>query len=117
MLLLPTTPFKASPLAEAPSCAADQRIDVAARHRDLVVRARNVNTREAQLRVLTDHYLSAQELGLTAENGFEVTLRADESGYMFLVRDTADPCNSSVFSNERGVNIGRSTDSVRWSAR
>jgi hypothetical protein len=100
---LATAPFKLAAVGEEPRCTEDQRSDTVGRHRELIARARNINTREAQRRALTDHYLSSEELGLANQNGFEITLRADATGYMFFIRDAMDPCSAAVFSNERGV--------------
>src|SRR5256885_12566109 len=101
--LLSVRPFKALSLAEGPSCSQDQRLDTTGRHRELIGRARIINTRLAQQRRLSDHYATAQDLGLRNENGFDTTLRSDERGYMFFIRDTTDSCHSAVFSDERGV--------------
>ena len=102
LVLLALTPFKVSSVAEGPSCSSDQR-PTQGRHRELIVRARNINTRMMQWRRLSDHYPGAQELGLTNENGFETTVRADVTAYMFFIRDAADPCRSAVFSDENGI--------------
>jgi hypothetical protein len=102
-VLLALTPFKVSSIAEGPGCSSDQRLDSRNRHRELIIRARNINTRMVQQRRLSDHYPTAQELGLTNENGFEITLQSDVAAYMFFIRDTADQCRSAVFSDENGI--------------
>jgi len=56
---LAITPFKVSSVAEGASGSLDQRLDANGRHRELIVRARNINTRLAQQRPLdTRHRLS-----------------------------------------------------------
>jgi len=96
-------PFVASSIAEDAKCSPGQKLDAAGRHRELIARARTLNTRLARQRALSDHYATALELGLKDENGLKITLLSDANGYMFFIRDTNDPCNSSVFSDERGV--------------
>ena len=103
LALLAMAPFKVSSVAQGPSCSSDQRPDSQGRHRELIVRARNINTRMMQLRRLSDHYPGAQELGLTNQNGFETTVQSDPTAYMFFIRDTTDPCRSAVFSDENGI--------------
>ena len=103
VVLLAMTPFKVSSAAEGPSCSSDQRLDSKGRHRELIVRARNINARMAQQRRLPDHYPTGQELGLANENGFEITLQSDVTAYMFFIRDMTDPCHSAVFSDEKGI--------------
>ena len=100
---LSSRPFKAVTVADGPACASDQRLDSTGRHREMIARARVINTRLAQQRRLSDHYLTAADLGLKNENGFEISLRSDAAGYMFFILDTTDPCHSAVFSDERGI--------------
>jgi hypothetical protein len=90
-------------LAQRPDCSADQRLGSAARHREAIVRARSVNTRQAQQRATASRYATTGELGLKDDNGFEVSLRTEADGYMLFIRDAADPCSSGVFSDQRGV--------------
>lgn len=103
VVLLAVTPFQAPSIAEGPNCSSNQRLDPTGRHRDLIVRARNINTRIWQQSRLSDHYPTAQELGLKNENGFEITLQSDATAYMFFIRDTTDPCRAAVFSDEKGI--------------
>jgi hypothetical protein len=103
LVLLAITPFRVSSVAEGPSCSSDQRLDSQGRHRELIVRARNINNRMMQQRQLSDHFPTAQELGLTNANGFETTVQSDATAYMFFIRDTTDPCRSAVFSDENGL--------------
>jgi hypothetical protein len=90
-------------LAQRPDCSADQRLGSAARHREAIVRARSVNTRQAQHRATASRYATAGELGLKDDNGFEVSLRTEAAGYMLFIRDATDPCSSGVFSDQHGV--------------
>jgi hypothetical protein len=90
-------------LAQRPDCSADQRLGSAARHREAIVRARSVNTRQAQQRAAASRYATAGELGMKDDNGFEVSLRTEADGYMLFIRDATDPCSSGVFSDQHGV--------------
>jgi hypothetical protein len=90
-------------LAQRADCSADQRLGSAARHREAIVRARSVNTRQAQQRATASRYSTAGALGLKDDNGFEVSLRTEADGYMLFIRDATDPCSSGVFSDQRGV--------------
>jgi hypothetical protein len=103
MMLLDPYAHKAPLRAQAPDCLNDQRIDSVTRRREAIVRARSVNTRQAQQKSTTSHYVTAEALGLTNDNGFEVRLRTGTDGYMVFIRDQTDPCSAGVFSDERGL--------------
>ena len=103
LMLLIAMALEVSPLAQRPDCSTDQRLDAVTRRREAIVRARNVNDRQAQQRATKARYATAAELGLKDENGFEMSVRTDADGYMVFIRDASDPCSSGVFSDQRGV--------------
>ena len=103
LMLLIATALEVSPLAQRPDCSTDRRLDSVTRRREAIVRARNVNTRQAQQRATTSRYATAEELGLADDNGFEVNFRSAADGYMVFIRDVTDPCSSGVFTDQRGV--------------
>ena|SRR5229473_1041261 len=84
LMLLIATALEVSPLAQRPDCSTDQRLDSVTRRREAIVRARNVNTRQAQQRATTSRYATAEELGLADDNG---------SRSIFGVRQTATWCS------------------------
>jgi hypothetical protein len=88
--------------SQRPGCQADARLDSASRRREAIVRARNVNARQAELRTANSRYATSEELGLKNEAGFEVRLLTASDGYMVFIRDTTDPCSSGVFSDQSG---------------
>src|SRR5258708_23957066 len=103
LMLLIAVALEVSPVAQRPDCSTNGRLDAVARRREAIVRARNVNTRQAQQRATMSRYATAEELGLADENGFEVSLRSAADGYMVFIRDVTDRCSSGVFSDQRGV--------------
>ena len=103
LTMLGATPHEVSPLAQSSDCSKDQRLDSTARRNEAIRRARSANTRQAQQRAATKRYATAEELGLSNDNGFEVSLRTGAEGYMVFIRDATDPCSSGVFSDQRGL--------------
>jgi hypothetical protein len=102
-MILGATSHEVSPLAQSSDCSADQRLGSATRLTEAIRRVRSVNTRQAQQKATISHYVTADELGLKDDNGFEVSLRTEASGYMVFIRDATDPCSSGVFSDHRGI--------------
>src|SRR5262245_25458256 len=86
--------------AHAQACDSDQRLGIRSRHREAIVRARNIKEQQADRRARGLPFSTAEELGLGNDNGFDVTMRTGADGYMLFVLDTTDPCSSGVFTDQ-----------------
>ena len=62
--------------------------------------ARMINSAEANGRT---PYRPLAMLNVPVPTGWEARLTTDEMSYAFSVKDTADPCEFSMFSDERGT--------------
>ncbi|MGH9371275.1 MAG: hypothetical protein ACRD15_07085 [Vicinamibacterales bacterium] len=91
----------------APSCRHHddaQQTDRARRAGALAV-AKAINASQAEMVQRTGTYQPVERLGMLppVPKGFELSLFADRSGYLFAIKDTQDPCSFAVFSDERGL--------------
>ena len=79
--------------------------DQAARRRDALQLARQVNTTEAQAHQQGHTYYALSDLpGLVSEvNGFKVQLSTDGGSYTFSVKDSLDACRFAYFSDQEGL--------------
>ena len=79
----------------------------AARHQDAIRVMRTINTAQAQAFQTNRTYLNFRNLtdmGLLGRPaGFLTQLTVEGSTYAVLVRDTADPCRYTLFSDQEGV--------------
>jgi hypothetical protein len=79
----------------------------AARRRDAIRVMRTINTAQAQAFQTNQTYLNFRNLtdmGLSGRPaGFLTQLTVEGSTYAVLVRDTADPCRYTLFSDQEGV--------------
>ena len=85
---------------QAPACGAPAAHP---RRGDAVLLARQINTAQARAFQETKGYQALEMLGVTVPVGSLVHLVTNESGYIFTIKDTHDPCGFSVFSDQKGV--------------
>lgn len=84
--------------AQGPDCASPER-----RHRPIEV-ARLLNSAEAGSHGPAGRYMPLEALGVQmnlAADEYAVQLTADDSGYMFSIKDKA--CGTALFSDQAGV--------------
>jgi hypothetical protein len=67
--------------------------------------AKAINGAEAESKKRSGAYRSIASLGNlpTVPTEFKVSLYADQTGYMFSLKDTLDPCHFAVFSDTAGL--------------
>jgi hypothetical protein len=97
----------AKQLSYAPTCRHDRRAtqEDRARRAQVMVLAKAINAVQARQVRQTQQYQPLSRLGdlPPVPAGFELTLYADASGYIFSVKDRLDPCRFAVFSDQVGL--------------
>jgi hypothetical protein len=101
------TALEPNQLWYAPSCRHGEgakRADRARRAGALAL-ARAINAAQGEIVQRTGTYQPLERLGTLppGPQGFDLTLFADRTGYLFALKDTQDPCSFAVFSDERGL--------------
>jgi hypothetical protein len=74
--------------------------------------AKAINHAEAEAVKRTKRYQPLANLGKLpmVPRGFELKLFANSSGYLFVLKDTLDPCRYAVFSDESGFVYEKAMD-------
>lgn len=101
------TAIEPSQLWYAPSCRHHESAQQAdrARRAGALALAKAINAAQADRVQRTGTYQPVERLGTLppVPKGFDLSLFADRTGYLFAVKDTQDPCSFAVFSDERGL--------------
>lgn len=96
-----------SQLWYAPSCRHHESAQQAdrARRAGALALAKAINAAQADRVQRTGTYQPVERLGTLppVPKGFDLSLFADRTGYLFALKDTQDPCSFAVFSDERGL--------------
>ncbi|MGH9307735.1 MAG: hypothetical protein ACRD1U_00075 [Vicinamibacterales bacterium] len=91
----------------APSCRHHDGARQAdrARRAGALALAKAINAAQADRVQRTGTYQPVERLGTLppVPKGFDLSLFADRTGYLFAIKDTQDPCSFAVFSDERGL--------------
>jgi hypothetical protein len=97
----------AEQLSYAPSCRHDRKATQEDRDRrsQAMVLAKAINAAQARQVRRAGQYQPLSNLAdlPSVPTGFDLTLYADRSGYMFSVKDRLDPCRFAVFSDQVGL--------------